>query len=82
MWSRVLKRAFERLELLEGELSRAVLRGGDDGNIVSLPDRWKRAEFRKPLGMPGRSEQHQYLAGGLLHVAGVTTCQEGWENQS
>jgi hypothetical protein len=38
MWSRVLKRAFERLELLEGELSRAVLRGGDDGNIVSLPD--------------------------------------------
>ena len=38
MWSRVLKRAFERLELLEGELSRAVLRGGDDGNIASLPD--------------------------------------------
>ncbi|EFH80877.1 hypothetical protein Krac_1509 [Ktedonobacter racemifer DSM 44963] len=31
-------------------------------------DRWKRAEFRIPPGIPGRSEQHQYLAGGLLHL--------------
>src|SRR5205823_4836815 len=29
--------------------------------------RWKRAEFRIPPGSPGRSERHQYLAGGLLH---------------
>ncbi len=42
-WNRVLKRAFERLELLDAEVSRAVLRGGDDGNIVSLPDRQRRA---------------------------------------
>ena len=38
MWSRVLSRAFERLELLEAKVSRAVLRGGGDGNTASLPD--------------------------------------------
>ena len=39
MWeSRVLRRAFERLELHEGKLSRAVLRGGGGGNVTSLPD--------------------------------------------
>jgi len=36
--NRVLKRANERLELYEGKLSRTVLRGGDSGNTVSLPD--------------------------------------------
>ena len=40
MESRVLRRAFERLELLEGKLSRAVLRGGGGGNVTSLPDSW------------------------------------------
>ena len=41
MWeSRVLRRAFERLELHEGKLSRAVLRGGGGGNVTSLPDTW------------------------------------------
>jgi hypothetical protein len=58
MWCRVLKRAFERLELLEGELSRAVLRGGDDGNIVSLPDRWERAAF---LILPARGILHRQV---------------------
>ena len=43
MWSRVLKGAFERLELLEAKVSRAVLRGGGDGNTASLPDGRKRA---------------------------------------
>src|SRR5208337_2934494 len=41
MWeSRVLQRAFERLELHEGKLSRAVLRGGGGGDVTSLPDLW------------------------------------------
>src|SRR5271157_2110871 len=41
MWeSRVLRRAFERLELHEGKLSRAVLRGGGGGDVTSLPDLW------------------------------------------
>ena len=41
MWeSRVLQRAFERLELHEGKLSRAVLRGGGGGDVTSLPDTW------------------------------------------
>ena len=41
MWeSRVLQRAFERLELHEGKLSRAVLRGGGGGDVTSLPDAW------------------------------------------
>src|SRR5271166_3409477 len=41
MWeSRVLRRAFERLELHEGKLSRAVLRGGGGGDVTSLPDTW------------------------------------------
>src|SRR5271157_4630134 len=41
MWeSRVLRRAFERLELHERKLSRAVLRGGGGGDVTSLPDTW------------------------------------------
>ena len=36
--SRVHNETFERLERLEGKLSRAVLRGGGGGNIASLPD--------------------------------------------
>ena len=35
--NRVLQGTFERLELLEGKLSRAVLRGRDGGNAVLLP---------------------------------------------
>ena len=38
--SRVPQRAFERLELHEGKLSRAVLRGGGGGNATSLPGLW------------------------------------------
>ena len=39
MWeSRVLRRAFERLELHEWKHSRAVLRGGGGGDVASLPD--------------------------------------------
>ena len=39
MWeSRVLRRAFERLELHEWKHSRAVLRGGGGGDVTSLPD--------------------------------------------
>ncbi len=36
--NRVLQRALERLELLDAKVSRAVLRGRDDGNIILLPD--------------------------------------------
>jgi IS605 OrfB family transposase len=36
--NRVLQRAFKRLELLDAKVSRAVLRGRDDGNIILLPD--------------------------------------------
>ena len=36
--NRVLKKAFERLERLDGKLSRVVLRGGRGSNAVSLPD--------------------------------------------
>ena len=47
MWeSRVLQRAFERLELHEGKLSRAVLRGGGGGDVTSLPD----PQGSNPLG--------------------------------
>jgi hypothetical protein len=42
----------------------------ESGPLGSGRDRWKRAEFRKPPGILGRSEQHQYLAGGLLHSRG------------
>src|SRR3954468_16636655 len=38
--SRVPRGAFERLELHEWQHSRAVLRGGGDGNVTSLPDPW------------------------------------------
>src|SRR5208337_2709013 len=52
MWeSRVLQRAFERLELHEGKLSRAVLRGGGGGDVTSLPD----PQGSNPLGPPGPS---------------------------
>ena len=51
MWeSRVLRRAFERLELHEGKLSRAVLRGGGGGDVTSLPD----AGVGNHPGLPGR----------------------------
>ena len=36
--NRVLRKAFERLERLDGKLSRVVLRGGRGSNAVSLPD--------------------------------------------
>jgi putative transposase len=36
--NRVLQRAFERLELLDAKVSRAVLRGRDGGNTTLLPD--------------------------------------------
>jgi hypothetical protein len=36
--NRVLQRAFERLELLDAKVSRAVLRGRDGGNTILLPD--------------------------------------------
>ena len=36
--NRVLQRALEGLELLDAKVSRAVLRGRDDGNIILLPD--------------------------------------------
>src|SRR5208337_1270196 len=50
MWeSRVLQRAFERLELHEGKLSRAVLRGGGGGDVTSLPD----ARVGNHPGLPG-----------------------------
>src|SRR5208337_4873011 len=52
MWeSRVLQRAFERLELHEGKLSRAVLRGGGGGDVTSLPDTW----VGNHPGLPGPS---------------------------
>ncbi len=38
MRNRVPHGANERLELYEGKLSRTVLRGGDDGNAIPLPD--------------------------------------------
>src|SRR5271166_2546590 len=51
MWeSRVLRRAFERLELHEGKLSRAVLRGGGGGDVTSLPDTW----VGNHPGLPGQ----------------------------
>src|SRR5208337_2650028 len=58
MWeSRVLQRAFERLELHEGKLSRAVLRGGGGGDVTSLPD-------------PGWATTQVYPARGDKLVAG------------
>ena len=65
MWeSRVLQRAFERLELHEGKLSRAVLRGGGGGDVTSLPDPWG----SNPLGPPGLFPSS--LLFSLLPVAG------------
>ncbi len=37
-WNRVPKGAFERLELLDAKVFRAVLRGGGGGNTVFLPN--------------------------------------------
>ena len=56
MWeSRVLRRAFERLELHEGKLSRAVLRGGGGGDVTSLPDTW----VGNHPGLPGHTRAYQ-----------------------
>jgi len=67
MWeSRVLRRAFERLELHEWKHSRAVLRGGGGGNVTSLPDAWVGNHPGLPgagtvmllLGPPVRTKRH------------------------
>ena len=52
--SRARQRAFERLELLEGKLSRAVLRGRDGGNTVLLPGVGCRKASRLPYNPPKR----------------------------
>src|SRR5271157_2486707 len=78
MWeSRVLRRAFERLELHEGKLSRAVLRGGGGGDVTSLPDTW----VGNHPGLPGQwsssgqelvSERRQgVLVGSLVDLQPV-----------
>ena len=60
MWeSRVLRRAFERLELHEGKLSRAVLRGGGGGDVTSLPD----AGVGNHPGLPGLKLYERVMAG-------------------
>src|SRR5271157_1124689 len=62
MWeSRVLRRAFERLELHEGKLSRAVLRGGGGGDVTSLPDTW----VGNHPGLPGPLSRHHFLLNSL-----------------
>src|SRR3974377_374928 len=53
--SRVRRRAFERLELHEGKLSRAVLRGGGGGDVTSLPDTW----VGNHPGLPGPDYAHR-----------------------
>ena len=67
MWeSRVLRRAFERLELHEWKHSRAVLRGGGGGDVTSLPDAWVGNHPGLPgagtvmllLGPPVRTKRH------------------------
>jgi len=68
-WNRVLKGAFERLELLEAKVSRAVLRGGDGGNTVFLPDGEKRTvrdTTRRQLLAGQRKKRH--LAGILPYI--------------
>ena len=65
MWeSRVLQRAFERLELHEGKLSRAVLRGGGGGDVTSLPDTWVGNHPGLPgPGYPNEVNQFGYVLG-------------------
>ncbi len=41
-----MQMGFERLEPYEGKLSRTVLRGGCDGNVMSLPDTLMQAARR------------------------------------
>jgi hypothetical protein len=43
--NRVWQRAFERLERLEGKLSRAVLRGREASNGLLLPDQFEERQF-------------------------------------
>src|SRR5271157_1016994 len=86
MWeSRVLQRAFERLELHEGKLSRAVLRGGGGGDVTSLPDRGGSNTSLLPgLSVSGNSQWGRVVAGsGEWRVASggriVATEAEGRE---
>ena len=67
MWeSRVLRRAFERLELHEGKLSRAVLRGGGGGDVTSLPDTW----VGNHPGLPGPMADNRSLDHGMFRYRG------------
>ena len=74
MWeSRVLRRAFERLELHEGKLSRAVLRGGGGGNVTSLPDPSRRITGRSTQSCLAEDRQS-----GPIQVDGIRP--EQWAN--
>jgi len=54
--NRVTHVAFERLELLEGRLSRAVLRGRDGGNAILLPGKLHLAEAVASVWIPLAAE--------------------------
>ena len=70
MWeSRVLRRAFERLELHEWKHSRAVLRGGGGGDVTSLPDTW----VGNHPSLPGPDYVRSHRAPG--GVGGCRLCQ-------
>src|SRR5208337_2737521 len=74
MWeSRVLQRAFERLELHEGKLSRAVLRGGGGGDVTSLPDTW----VGNHPGLPG---SHAWTSHACIQSPGHS--QDGPSNHA
>src|SRR5271166_4225145 len=75
MWeSRVLRRAFERLELHEGKLSRAVLRGGGGGDVTSLPD----PQGSNPLGPPGPELLLRFPKTDVCHRCGFLLEFQRW----
>src|SRR5271166_5182017 len=80
MWeSRVLRRAFERLELHEGKLSRAVLRGGGGGDVTSLPDPgWATTQVYPARGYPRSPGRAPLLRSALsvvtpAHISGAAS---------
>src|SRR5271165_2715591 len=60
MWeSRVLRRAFERLELHEGKLSRAVLRGGGSGLACDVTAECNDKQQAEPMAQATRGQLDQ-----------------------
>ncbi len=80
MQSRVLKGAFERLELHKAKVLRAVLRGRGGGNAALLPDHG--AKYRPKVTENGYTERGNPPWLSQVKLEQVTNRKSRWSRMS